>query len=172
MRKVIAAVMLSALPALADDYSSQSLYNQTHASSQSAANAKALGLGVGVGFGGAGVGVGHGGAAVGGSASLTYNEAPASQQRGTVTIKNTPDVTISNIAPSSDCMGVTTIGGSAAGFSAAGGTSWESKPCQLRETARVFHALGHKDDAIAVLCVSEYAASAPSCVAMKQQRAE
>lgn len=174
----------------------QNVSSYTHSSAQAASSAKAtgvglgVGLGVGVGLGGAG---GAGGSAVsnsaggkavatsgsstatggnpvgnGGASSVTYNEAPAAQQRGTVTIKNTPDVTLSNIAPSADCMGVTTLGGSVSGFSAAGGTSWESRPCQLRETARIFHALGKPDDAIAILCSSEYAAAAPSCKALKK----
>ncbi len=163
---VVLSAILVQTHAHSDGSQNQMLYSHTTTSSAAEARAAALGLGVGVGHGGTG---GAGGAANGGSASLTYVEAASPQQRGTVTIKNTPDVILSNIAPSADCMGVTTLGGSLAGVSAAGGTSWESKPCQLRETARIFHALGKPDDAIAIMCSSEYAAAAPSCKNLKEE---
>ncbi len=178
MKSTILVAILAVAPAYATDYSSQSLYNQTHTSSASEATAAAIGLGVGVGHGGAGgtggaggAGVGQGGAggtAGGGSASLTYNEAPAAAQRGTVTIKNTPEVTLSNIAPTSPCMGGTSVGGSGPGFSIGIGTTWKDSDCSLRETARSFAGLGLTDDAIAILCSSEYAAAAPSCKALKK----
>lgn len=103
----------------------------------------------------------------GGASSVTYNEA-AAQQRGTVTIKNTPEVTLSNIAPTSPCMGGTSVGGSGPGFSIGIGTTWKDGDCSLRETARSFAGLGLTDDAIAILCSSEYAAAAPSCKALKK----
>ena len=106
--------------------------------------------------------------AAGGTSSVVYNEAPAAQQRGTVTIKNTPEVTLSNIAPTSPCMGGTSVGGSGPGFSIGIGTTWKDSDCSLRETARSFAGLGLTDDAIAILCSSEYAAAAPSCKALKK----
>jgi len=106
--------------------------------------------------------------AAGGTSSVVYNEAPAAQQRGTVTIKNTPEVTLSNIAPTSPCMGGTSVGGSGPGFSIGIGTTWKDGDCSLRETARSFAGLGLTDDAIAILCSSEYAAAAPSCKALKK----
>jgi len=163
---VVLSATLVHTQAHSDGSQNQMLYSHTNISSAAEARAAALGLGVRVGQGGAG---GAGGAANGGSASLTYVEAASPQQPSSVKIKNTPDVTLSNIAPSADCMGVTTLGGSVSGFSAAGGTSWESRPCQLRETARIFHALGKPDDAIAILCSSEYAAAAPSCKNLKAE---
>ena len=106
--------------------------------------------------------------AAGGTSSVVYNEAPAAAQRGTVTIKNTPEVTLSNIAPTSPCMGGTSAGGSGPGFSIGIGTTWKDSDCSLRETARSFAGLGLTDDAIAILCSSEYAAAAPSCKALKK----
>ena len=115
-------------------------------------------------------GGGQGGSsnAAGGTSSVVYNEAPAAKQRGTVTIKNTPEVTLSNIAPTSPCMGGTSVGGSGPGFSIGIGTTWKDSDCSLRETARSFAGLGLTDDAIAILCSSEYAAAAPSCKALKK----
>ena len=168
MRQIIAVAMLSALPALADDYSSQTQY--AHTSSSSTALSRSASVGVGIASGGSaagGAGVGNGG-----TASLTYNEAPAAAQRGTTTIRNTPDGSVSNISPTADCMGVTTIGGSGPGIYVGGGTSWESRNCLIGETARLFYSFGQKDDAIAILCTSEYAAAAPSCIALKAKNAE
>ncbi len=189
MRKIIAVAMLSALPALADDYSNQTQY--THTSSSAAALSKSSSVGVGVGIAGGGNasafgGVGNGGeakssaiggqggasTATAGSSSVTYNEAPAAVQRGTVTIRNTPDLSISNIAPTAPCMGGTSVGGAGAGFSIGIGTTWKDNDCSLRETARSFSGLGLTQDAIAILCASEYAAAAPSCIAMKAKNAE
>ena len=166
MRKVIAAAMLSALPALADDYSSQMQY--THISSSSTALSRSVAAGVGIASGGSaagGSGVGNGG-----TASLTYNEAPAAAQRGTTTIKNTPDVSASNIAPTAPCMGGVSLGGSGPGFGVVFGGTWKDGDCSLRETARSFAGLRLTQDAIAILCASEYAAAAPSCAAIKRDR--
>ncbi len=178
MRKIIAVAMLSALPALADDYSSQTQY--THTSSSAAASAQSAAVGVGVGMGGNASSAGgnatggQGGAstATAGSSSVTYNEAPAAAQRNTVTVKNTPDLSLSNIAPTAPCMGGTSVGGTGAGFSIGIGTTWKDGDCSLRETARSFAGLGLAQDAIAILCASEYAAAAPSCIAMKAKNAE
>lgn len=166
MRKVITAAMLSALPALADDYSSQMQY--AHTSSSAAALSRSAAAGVGIASGGnasGGAGVGNGG-----TASLTYNESPAAAQRGSVTVKNTPDVSASNIAPTAPCMGGASIGGSGPGFGVVFGGTWKDGDCSLRETARSFAGLGLTQDAIAILCASEYAAAAPSCAALKQDK--
>lgn len=163
---VVLSATLVHTQAHSDGSQNQMLYSHTNISSAAEARAAALGLGVGVGQGGAG---GAGGAANGGSASLTYVEAASPQQPSSVKIKNTPDGALSNIAPSADCMGVTTLGGSGPGFFVGGGSSWESKPCHLRETARIFHAFGKPEDAIAILCSSEYAAAAPSCKNLKAE---
>ena len=167
----------------------QNVSSYTHSSAQASSSARAtgVGLGVGVGLGGTGgaaTSSSAGGNAVatsgsstatggnpvgnGGASSVTYNEAPAAQQRRTVTIKNTPEVTLSNIAPTSPCMGGTSVGGSGPGFSIGIGTTWKDSDCSLRETARSFAGLGLTDDAIAILCSSEYAAAAPSCKALKK----
>jgi len=65
--------------------------------------------------------------------------------------------------PSAPCMGTSNVGGGNPFFNVAVGTSWESKECQVRETARSFAAIGLTQDAVAILCTSEYAAAAPSC---------
>ena len=107
MRRIIILPIFASAVALADDYSSQMQY--AHTSSSSAALSRSASVGVGIASGGSasgGSGVGNGG-----TASLTYNEAPAAAQRGSVTVKNTPDVSSSNIAPTAPCMGGVSVGG-------------------------------------------------------------
>jgi hypothetical protein len=79
------------------------------------------------------------------------------------TPRNTPSVFNGNIYPTAPCMGSTTVGGSGVGFGIGIGTSWKDDECGKRETARSFNSMGLKEDALAVLCSSEYAAVAPSC---------
>lgn len=77
-------------------------------------------------------------------------------------------VGLGGLYPSAPCMGTSNIGGGNPFFNIAVGTSWESKECQIRETARSFAAVGLNNDAIAILCSSEYAAVAPSCAKTKE----
>lgn len=103
--------------------------------------------------------------------SLTVNEAeiPTNtrlEQAGKVEIRNVPNVFSGNVYPTAPCMGSSTIGGAGVGFGLSIGTSWESKECQVRETARSFSGMGMNADALAILCTSEYAAAAPSCKAL------
>lgn len=91
---------------------------------------------------------------------------------GTTTLKNVPNVIAPNILPTSPCMGSTSIGGAVAGFGIGGGTSWKDADCGYRETARVFLQANMPADGIAVLCTSEYAASAPSCKALAKKAAD
>lgn len=77
-------------------------------------------------------------------------------------------VGLGGLYPSAPCMGTSNIGGGNPFFNIAVGTSWESKECQIRETARSFSAVGLTNDAIAILCSSEYAAVAPSCAKTKE----
>lgn len=72
-------------------------------------------------------------------------------------------VALGGLYPSAPCMGTSNVGGGNPFFNIAVGTSWESKECQLRETARSFAAVGLSGDAVAILCTSEYAMAAPSC---------
>ena len=168
MRRIIILPIFVSAVALADDYSNQTQY--THTSSSASALSRSASVGVGIASGGnaaGGSGVGNGG-----TASLTYNEAPAAAQRGSVTVKNTPDVSASNIAPTAPCMGGVSVGGSGPGFGLVFGGAWKDGDCSLRETARSFAGLGLAQDAIAILCASEYAASAPSCIALKAKNDE
>lgn len=102
---------------------------------------------------------------------LTVNEAPIPERtyseikQNDYTIKNTPSVTLGNQYPTAPCMGTGQFGGSGPGFSVAFGTSWTDDECGIRETARSFSGLNMKDDALAVLCTSKYAAAAPACKA-------
>ena len=79
------------------------------------------------------------------------------------TIKNVPSIALGNVYPTAPCMGSSQIGGSGVGFSIGVGTSWTDDECGIRETSRSFNGLGYKDDALAILCTSKYAAAAPSC---------
>ena len=101
--------------------------------------------------------------------ALTVNEAPipaATTQeirQNDYTIKNVPSIALGNVYPTSPCMGSSQVGGSGVGFSIGVGTSWTDDECGIRETNRSFNGLGLKDDALAILCTSKYAAAAPSC---------
>ena len=104
-----------------------------------------------------------------GPVSLTVNEAaiPAVTlqeiRQNDYTIKNVPAFALGNVYPTSPCMGSSQVGGSGVGFSIGVGTSWTDDECGIRETSRSFNGLGLKDDALAILCTSKYAAAAPSC---------
>jgi len=76
---------------------------------------------------------------------------------------NTPAVFSGNVYPTTSCAHSSTVGGSGVGFGLALGTSWTDEECSLRETARSFQLLGKTEDAVHVLCVSKFAAAAPSC---------
>ena len=194
---LFAPASLWAIEANFSDTNSQMQYSHTSSNAAASAQSNAVGVGVGMGVGIAGGGnasavggaggaggIGNGGTsnsnatggqggastASSGSSSVTYNAAPASAQRSTVTIRNTPDLSLSNIAPTSPCMGGTSVGGTGAGFSIGIGTTWKDGDCSLRETARSFAGLGLTQDALAILCASEYAAAAPSCAALKQDK--
>lgn len=101
--------------------------------------------------------------------NVTYNEAqPLAVTRqeiaqDTLTVRSVPNVFSGNTYPTAPCMGSTNIGAAAIGWGASIGTSWADHECGKRETARSFHLLGLPQDALAVLCSSEYAAVAPSC---------
>jgi len=103
-----------------------------------------------------------------GGNTLTVNEAaiPADTSvtyGGTYTVKNTPAFALGNVYPTAPCMGSSTVGGSGPGFSIGIGTSWKDDECGVRETSRSFAGMGLKEDALAILCTSQYAAAAPSC---------
>ena len=103
-----------------------------------------------------------------GGNTLTVNEAPIPADTsvtygGTYTVKNTPAIAMGNVYPTAPCMGSSTVGGSGPGFSIGIGTSWKDDECGIRETSRSFAGMGLKEDALAILCTSQYAAAAPSC---------
>lgn len=110
-----------------------------------------------------------GGSASSGGNSLTVNAAPIPTQTTTrieqsdYTVKNVPAVFSGNVYPTAPCMGSSTVGGAGVGFGFSVGTSWKDDECGIRETSRSFSGLGLKDDAIKILCTSQYAAAAPSC---------
>lgn len=107
--------------------------------------------------------------------TVTFNEAavPTSTrteiQNGDYTIKNVPAFALGNVYPTAPCMGSSQVGGAGVGFSIGIGTSWTDAECSLRETARSFLGLGLKEDSLAILCTSEYAAAAPSCVKLRSK---
>ena len=109
-----------------------------------------------------------------GGNSLTVNAAPIPTQTTTrieqsdYTVKNVPSVFSGNVYPTAPCMGSSTVGGAGVGFGFSVGTSWKDDECGIRETSRSFSGLGMKEDALAVLCTSEYAKAAPACVAREQ----
>jgi len=99
------------------------------------------------------------------AAPLTINNnLPAEPaQREAINVRTVPTVITGNVYPTAPCMGSSTVGAAALGWGASVGTSWSDHECGKRETARSFQNLGLTQDAIAVLCSSEYAAVAPIC---------
>jgi len=79
------------------------------------------------------------------------------------TVRTVPNVLTGAVYPTAPCMGSSQVGGAGVGFGFSVGTSWTDEECGIRETARSFAGMGLKDDALAVLCTSKYAAAAPSC---------
>jgi hypothetical protein len=77
--------------------------------------------------------------------------------------KNTPSMTAPSILPTASCLDATSGSLAISGFGISGGGTSENKECHLREMSRLFYSYNMKDDAIAVLCSSKYAKSAPSC---------
>ena len=103
-----------------------------------------------------------------GGNTLTVNEAaPAADQSmrysGSYTVKGVPNVISGAVYPTAPCMGSSTVGGSGVGFGVSIGHTWKDDECGIRETARSFAGMGLKEDALKVLCASQYAATAPSC---------
>jgi hypothetical protein len=100
-------------------------------------------------------GIGVSGASSGGSTSnVDFN---------ITSPKNTPAVFSGNVYPTAPCMGSSTVGGAGVGFGFSVGSSWTDDECGIRETARSFAGMGMKEDSLAILCTSKYAAAAPSC---------
>ena len=107
------------------------------------------------------------------SANQNYNAAVSGGSQSGVNFnveypQQVAGVALGSLYPSAPCMGTSNVGGGNPFFNIAVGTSWESKECQIRETARSFSAVGLTSDAIAILCSSEYAAMAPSCAKTKE----
>jgi len=72
--------------------------------------------------------------------------------------------------PTAPCMGASSVGISGALFGFSSGSSWMSKECMTLEMARSFEQAGQAEDAQAVRCSSEYAASAPSCIKLLDEK--
>lgn len=103
-----------------------------------------------------------------GGNTMTINEAapPADtsvRYSGDYTVKGVPNVVTGSVYPTAPCMGSSTVGGSGVGFGISVGHTWKDDECGIRETARSFAGMGLKEDALKVLCASQYAAVAPSC---------
>jgi hypothetical protein len=99
---------------------------------------------------------------------LTVNEAPIpavtrTEYGGEYIVKGVPNVFSGNVYPTAPCMGSSTVGGAGVGFGFSVGSSWTDDECGIRETARSFAGMGMKEDSLAILCTSKYAAAAPSC---------
>lgn len=60
-----------------------------------------------------------------------------------------------SMSPSAQCMGVATGGAQGIGFGISLGKSYESKPCNQRELARMFAQIGNTNAATQVLCSME-----------------
>jgi hypothetical protein len=104
--------------------------------------------------------------------SLTVNEAPIPANTSErlhiddYSVKNVPSVLTGSVYPTAPCMGSSQAGVGWVGAGVSFGTSWTDDECGIRETSRSFAGMDLKEDALAVLCTSKYAAAAPSCKAL------
>jgi len=144
MKTLIVAMLLSS-SVYADDYDYMSVYSHTDSQATASSNQS--------------VSVTDSG----NTQSVSVTDSGKMHYSGGYELENVPDVMAPNVYPTSPCMGSSSIGGAGVGFGISFGTSWESEECQLRETSRSFANMGMKEDAIAILCTSEYAKNAPSC---------
>jgi hypothetical protein len=101
----------------------------------------------------------------GNTLSVTTPADTSLRYSGGYEVKNVPSFALGNVYPTAPCMGSSQVGGSGVGFSIGIGTSWTDDECGIRETARSFAGANLKEDALAILCTSKYAAAAPSCKA-------
>lgn len=99
----------------------------------------------------------------GNSQSVTVTDSGQMNYSGKYEVRSVPSVFSGNVYPTAPCMGSSTVGGAGVGFGFSVGSSWKDDECGKRETARSFNSMGLKEDALAILCSSEYAAVAPSC---------
>lgn len=146
MKTLIAAMMLSG-SVQASDYDYVSMYSHTNSSAESKSFSRSQSTAI----------------SGGNTQSVSVTDSGKLHYSGGYELENVPDVMAPNVYPTSPCMGSSSIGGAGVGFGISFGTSWESEECQLRETSRSFANMGMKEDAIAILCTSEYAKNAPSC---------
>jgi hypothetical protein len=103
----------------------------------------------------------------GNTQAININSPGVVDYTGGYTVKNVPMINMGNVFPTSPCMGSSTVGASGVGFGISVGSSWTDHECGKRETARSFAAIGLNNDAIKILCSSEYAAAAPSCASVQ-----
>ena len=146
MKTLIAAMMLSG-SVQASDYDYMSMYSHTNSSAESKSFSRSQSTAI----------------SGGNTKSVSVTDSGKLHYSGGYELENVPDVMAPNVYPTSPCMGSSSIGGAGVGFGISFGTSWESEECQLRETSRSFANMGMKEDAISILCTSEYAKNAPSC---------
>lgn len=99
----------------------------------------------------------------GNSQNVTVTDSGQMHYSGSYEVKNVPNAIAPTVYPTSPCMGSSSAGASGVGFGVSFGSSWTDDECGIRETARSFAGMGMKDDAVAVICSSKYAAVAPAC---------
>lgn len=95
--------------------------------------------------------------------SVTVTDSGQMHYSGSYEVKNVPTAIAPTVYPTSPCMGSTSAGASGVGFGVSFGSSWTDDECGIRETARSFAGMQMREDALAVLCSSKYAAVAPAC---------
>ena len=72
-----------------------------------------------------------------------------------------------SMSPSAQCMGVASGGAQGVSLGLSFGKSYESKPCNQRELARMFAQLGDTLSALEIICSMEGAEVASGCVGMR-----
>ena len=85
-----------------------------------------------------------------------------------ITIRNTASGNAPSVYPSGNCYGGWSVGLGVPGFNASGGKAVLDHQCDMRETARMFAALGERELGVMLLCMTDAAQSLPDCGPTRQ----
>ncbi len=150
---------------------SNDVRNTAVAFANSRASSSAVSSSMSGATGGTGGQGGQGGFGAGGASTSTSSGGSIGSVTSSITYeKPVAALSLGSLYPSAPCMGTSNFGGGNPFFNIGGGTSWESSECNIRETARSFSGLGLTADALAILCTSEHAKAAPSCIALAKAK--
>ena len=85
-----------------------------------------------------------------------------------ITVRNTASGNAPSVYPSGNCYGGWSAGLGLPGFNVSGGKAQLDHQCDMRETARMFAAVGERELAVMLLCQTEAATYLPECGPTRQ----